>query len=99
MAKFQKGNPGRPKGAKNKKTLAKKEELETMFRDEIGFKGLIDNIKAIEDPYYAFQAKVKLLEFFMPKLKAVDLTANIEDTRKHRTPAEIQADLDKFNDD
>ena len=42
---------------------------------------------------------MKVVEFFMPKLKAIDLTANVDIDRKHRTPEEIQLDLDNFNDD
>ena len=103
---FKKGESGnihgRPKGSKGKRTLIGADKA-SIALDAIGGFDKVGNIVKImiENGELKDAASIilKLAEFAHPKLKAVDLTANIEDTRKHRTPAEIQADLDKFNDD
>jgi hypothetical protein len=96
MAKFKKGEGGRPKGAKNKKKLASKQLLEDLFQEEGGFEQLFNDIGAIEDPYQKVQAKMKVVEFFMPKLKAVELNANINDQQEDRPLEEIQADIKRL---
>lgn len=105
--KGQSGNiEGRPKGSKNKKKLAQKEELEKLFNDQGGFEGMFNDIALIKDPYYRIQAKLKLLEFFTPKLKSVDMNTTINDEREELTPHEVEArlkalqeEMEQFNDD
>lgn len=75
MAKFKKGNPGRPKGAKNKKPLAKKEELERLFNENGGFKKLFDIINEIEEPKDKAASLVKVMKFFMAEHKTVEHTS------------------------
>jgi len=81
MAKFKKGNPGRPKGSKNKKTLAKKEELESLFKENGGFDALFVSINAIEEPKDKANALLKTMEFFMSKEKTIEMVG--EDLFKH----------------
>ncbi|AKP50740.1 hypothetical protein [Cyclobacterium amurskyense] len=66
MAKFEKGNPGRPKGAKNK--------INTQMRDLIQ-KLFDDNYQAIQEDLEALEAKDRLkflsdlLPYLLPKLQ------------------------------
>lgn len=101
MAKEKTG--GRKAGTKNKKTLAKKEELEKMFNDRLGFDSLFDAINEIEEPKDKAAAIMKLMEFFTPKLKATDHTTNGESFHGDTTvtftstgvpPIESESDID-----
>ena len=72
---FKKGHKqgkGRPKGSKNKKTLANKEEIEALFKDNGGFEQLFLDIESLE-PRDKVTAKIKVLEFFMAKHKTVEV--------------------------
>ena len=68
---------GRKKGAKNKKTTANKESLEALFMNSGGFEQLMDDISKL-DERDKVTAKLKLIEFFMAKHKAVDHTTDGE---------------------
>ena len=67
MAKFEKGNPGKPKGAKNK--------INTQMRDLIQ-KLFDDNYQAIQEDLEALEAKDRLkflsdlLPYLLPKLQS-----------------------------
>ena len=77
MSKFEQGNKtgkGRPKGAKNKSTLARKEQLEQLFIKNGGFDALFVSINEIEDPKDKAAVLLKVMEFFMAKHKAVEHT-------------------------
>ncbi len=73
---FGKGNKGRPKGSKNKKTLAKKEQLEALFHENGGFDTLFASIQAIDDPKDKANAMMKVMEFFMSKEKSIEVTGD-----------------------
>lgn len=76
MTRFKEGNPGRPKGSKNKKTLAKKEELENLFNENGGFENLFKSINEIEEPKDKATILLKLMEFFMSKEKKVEIVGD-----------------------
>ena len=76
MTRFKEGNPGRPKGSKNKKTLAKKEELENLFNENGGFENLFKSINEIEEPKDNATILLKLMEFFMSKEKKVEIVGD-----------------------
>lgn len=74
---FQKGhNKGRKKGVKNKSTQERKNALEALFNSECGFDSLFTDIKAIKDPFYRLKAKLNVMEFFMAKHKAIEVTGD-----------------------
>ena len=73
---FKKGNKGKPKGAKNKNTLAKKEQLENLFNENGGFNALFASINEIEDPKDKAATLLKVMEFFMAKHKTVEHTGD-----------------------
>jgi hypothetical protein len=73
MAKFGQGNSGRPKGSVNKSTALGKEILETFFFKDGGLKNLLVEIAGMEYEKDRVNAKIKLLEFVMPKQKEIDL--------------------------
>lgn len=73
---FEKGNKegqGRPKGAKNKSTVLGREMLEKYFFEDNGLKNLLADIDQMEYEKDKVNAKIKLLEFVMPKQKEIDL--------------------------
>ena len=74
MAKKKTG--GRQKGTKNKKTLAKKEELEQLFHENGGFDTLFASINAIEEPKDKAITMMKVMEFFMSKEKSIEITGD-----------------------
>lgn len=99
--KFAKGNPGRAAGSQNKKTLARKDELEAMFNERLGFAKLFDTIDAIEEPKDKAAAILKVMEFFMAKHKSVDVqgetiatVANVVFTSTGVTPIQSESDID-----
>jgi len=104
MAKRKKTG-GRQPGSKNKKTLAKKEELEKLFHENGGFKKLFNTIEAIEEPKDKASALVKVMKFFMAEQKAVEhkgdnalgtIVVNFDSTS---TMPPITSENDMFDDD
>ena len=85
MAKFEAGNSGRPKGAKNKATQRARQIVEKYFIDDGGMQNLVDAIQEIEEPYTRATVQLKLLEFFMPKQKEI----RIEDNSEEETPLDF----------
>ena len=73
MAKFEKGNSGKPKGAKNKTTLLGRDIIENYFIKEKGLENLLIEIADMKYERDRVQAKIKLLEFFIPKQKEIQL--------------------------
>ena len=102
MAKFQKGNPGKPKGAKNKSSKLGKEKI-AKFLDEGGYDDMMQEI-AMLDGKDKVQAYIKLIEFVVPKQKAVEhkgdtnlgtISVNFQST--HVPP--ITSENDMYDDD
>jgi hypothetical protein len=84
MAKFEKGNKlgGRTKGAVNRSTEMAKLTLTRLANT--GLNNITEDIEKIrkEDPVKAAQLYLKILEFVIPKLKAVDMQINGEVNHK-----------------
>ncbi len=103
MAKFAKGNPGKPKGAKNKSTKIGQQKIAN-FLNNGGYDDLMTEIALLEGKDKV-QAYIKLIEFVVPKQKAVEhkgdnaigtLTVNFDSTN---TVAPITSENDLFDDD
>jgi len=75
MAKgqFEKGNAGKPKGAKNKATILGRDIIEEHFIAKGGLKKLLIDIEAMEYEKDRVNAQIKLLEFFIPKQKEIQV--------------------------
>ena len=85
MAKFEKGNKmskGRPKGELNRSTEMAKLTLARVA--DKGLNNINEDLEKIreKDPAQAAQIYLKLLEFVVPRLKAVDMRVDAEVTHK-----------------
>ena len=85
MSKFEKGNkggPGRPKGKLNRSTEQAKLTLARLANK--GLDNISEDIDKIreQNPVKAAEIYIKLLEYVMPKLKAVDMKVDAEVTAK-----------------
>ncbi len=75
MAKFEKGNPGKPKGAKNKSTLLIRDRIQTLFDD---------NFDKIQEDLESLEAKDRLkfltdlMPYLMPKLQSTTHSTKID---------------------
>ncbi len=76
------GNPeGRPSGAKDKTNKEIREAYQELVEGNLSnIKKWLDEI-AEKDPAKALDFMLKLSEYIVPKLKAVELTSNINDNR------------------
>jgi len=72
--KFTKGNPGKPPGAKNKKSILW-DQLGDFFVNE-GAERFITEIRTLEGKDYV-NAYSQLVEFFKPKLSRVETTDDL----------------------
>jgi hypothetical protein len=106
---FAKGNKGRPKGSKNKRTLLGADAASEALNNLGGFKKigeLANKLIQAGDLKDAANILLKMSEFAYPKLKAVDMSTTIQDEREELTPQEIeqrlkemQEELKQFDDD
>ena len=80
MARFEKGNAGKPKGAKNKTTIVGKEILQKYFFEDNGLNNLLRDIDGMDSERDKANAKIKLLEYIMPKQKEIELSGDITPT-------------------
>lgn len=75
MTKFEKGNPGRPKGAKNKSTQLMKDRIQALFDD---------NFDKIQEDLESLEAKDRLkfltdlMPYLMPKLQSTTHSQKID---------------------
>jgi hypothetical protein len=75
MAKFEKGNSGRPKGAVNKSTLAMKDRIQSLFDG---------NFDKIQEDLESLEAKDRLkfitdlMPYLMPKLQSTTHSQKID---------------------
>jgi hypothetical protein len=81
MAKFEKGNEvgrGRPKGAKNRTTEEAKSIINRIVDKSLTWaEEDIEKLRK-KDPIQAFQLAMKLMEYAYPKLKSVEMKAEID---------------------
>ncbi len=84
MAKFEKGNKlgGRKKGSLNRSTEMAKLTLARLANK--GLNNITEDLEKIreKDPAQAAQIYIKLLEFVVPRLKAVDMRVDAEVNHK-----------------
>ena len=84
MAKFEKGNKlgGRKKGSLNRSTEMAKLTLARLANT--GLNNIAEDLEKIrqKDPVEAAKLYIKVLEFVVPKLKAVDMQVSGEVTTK-----------------
>lgn len=88
---FTKGNPGRPKGSKNKRQLLSNARIADYFNEQ-GFDDLIKEIRKLKGQYKV-NAQLKLLEFVMPRQKSIDMTAEVTKPNEDKTIQEIKKEL------
>ena len=75
MPKFEKGNPGKPKGAKNKSTSLMRDRIQSLFDD---------NFEKIQEDLEALEAKDRLkfltdlMPYLMPKLQSTSYSQKID---------------------
>lgn len=82
--KFEKGNPGKPKGAENKTTKAAKELFVSIMEGEVDhIKEALDKIRE-KDPAMYLQTLSKFYPYFIPKKMEIDTPEglNIKVTRR-----------------
>ena len=81
MAKFEKGNEvgrGRPKGAKNRTSEEAKSIINRIVDKSLTWaEEDIEKLRK-KDPIQAFQLAMKLMEYAYPKLKSVEMKAEID---------------------
>lgn len=71
-AKFEAGNPGKPKGATNKTTKAAKELFVQIMEGEVdNIKASLDKIR-LKDPALYLQTLSKFYPYYMPKKMEID---------------------------
>ena len=75
MAKFEKGNPGRPKGAKNKINTELRELIQNLFDDN--YQTIQDDLEALE-PKDRLKFLSDLLPYLLPKLQSTTHTKEID---------------------
>lgn len=95
---FEKGHnlgKGRPKGSKNKAGQVIRDKISKYMTEE-GYHALVSEIKQLEGTDKV-NALLKLMKFAVPELKSIDMSATVEEARKHRTPEEIEQDLKALN--
>jgi hypothetical protein len=75
--RFKPGNGGKPKGAKNKVTVASKELFLQIMDGEVGhIKASLDKIR-VKDPALYLQTLSKFYPYFMPKKLEIDTPSEI----------------------
>jgi hypothetical protein len=105
MARFEKGHTlatGRPKGVQNRSTEQLKLTLLNIANNTLD--RVEDDIERIreEDPGRALEFALKLLEFVTPRLKAMDISGQMNvDQRIHQIQVNINnnASNDKHDED
>lgn len=88
--RFAKGNSGKPKGTRNK--VISNKRIAEYFQNR-GFDELINEIDTLEGRDKV-TAQIKMLEFVMPRQKAVDMTATVENKEEQKTIEELKKELD-----
>jgi hypothetical protein len=75
MGKFEKGNPGRPKGAKNKVNTELRGLIQKLFDDN--YQTIQDDLEALE-PKDRLKFLSDLLPYLLPKLQSTTHTKEID---------------------
>jgi hypothetical protein len=85
MAKFESGNPGKPKGAKNKSTLLMRDRIQSIFDDNSI--RIQEDLESLE-PKDRLKFLTDLMPYLMPKLQSTTHSQKID------LEAMEEADLD-----
>lgn len=75
MAKFEKGNSGRPKGAKNKASGLIRDRIQALFDDN--FETVQDDLESL-DPKDRLKFMTDLLPYLLPKLQSTTYSQKID---------------------
>lgn len=75
MGKFEVGNPGRPKGAKNKSTQLMRDRIQALFDDN--FDKIQDDLESL-DPKDRLKLMTDLLPYLLPKLQSTTYSQTID---------------------
>lgn len=75
MPKFQKGNPGRPKGAKNKVNAQMRDLIQKLFDDN--FDTIQEDLESLE-PKDRLKFLSDLLPYLLPKLQSTTYSQTID---------------------
>lgn len=75
MPKFETGNPGRPKGAKNKASGQIRERIQSLFDDN--FQTIQEDLESLE-PKDRLKFLTDLLPYLVPKLQTTTYSQKID---------------------
>ena len=75
MGKFEIGNPGRPKGSKNRMTQTIREQIQNLFDDN--FDTIQQDLESLE-PRDRLKFMTDLLPYLMPKLQSTTYSQKID---------------------
>lgn len=75
MPKFEVGNPGRPKGAKNKASGQIRDRIQTLF--DTNFETIQEDLESLE-PKDRLKFLTDLLPYLMPKLQSTTYSQTID---------------------
>lgn len=75
MAKFEKGNPGKPQGAKNKVSGQIREKIQALFDDNFGI--IQKDLESLE-PRDRLKFLTDLLPYLVPKLQSTTYNQKID---------------------
>lgn len=75
MGKFQKGNPGRPKGAKNKVNSQMRNLIQKLFDDN--FETIQEDLESL-DPKDRLKFLSDLLPYLLPKLQSTTYSQKLD---------------------
>lgn len=76
---FGEGNPGKPKGAKNKVTQNIRDKFEQLL-DGVGIDQMVADLKSIEKPEARLNIIMGLAEYIVPKLARTNVTHEAGET-------------------
>ncbi len=74
--RFEKGNKGKPKGAKNKVTQSVRASFQLLLEDNI--EQMQKDLDKIDNPKDRVQLLLGYAKFVVPQLKAVEVSADVE---------------------
>lgn len=75
MAKFEKGNPGKPKGAENKVTKEARELVLELVSD--GLEKAKQKLEAIQDPKEYLETLAKFISYVVPKQRHTEISGEV----------------------
>lgn len=80
--RFAKGNPGRPKGAKNKAAQEIREAFEKLLTNNLSNMEIWLSDVAAENPEKALEFMARFAEYSLPKLARQEVSHELPDTKE-----------------